>query len=356
LEKLDSRAETVVEERLTAAQDDHEAPMDDDNLHDILARRGLSAEELKDENAAGFNESSVGAWGEDEDMMDDVMDPSESTAHAQDEESQGEPLELAEEVGLSKEADDDVPAQTVSKEQEPNPAPVSENNLQKDEEEVKPQPPPPDESKGGDTTQDQAKEVSEKATNTPPSSSGSSSGGPPPTSGFSTQPPPPPPPKPTSKPTSPTPPRYGTTAAYKSSTTNVVSKKELVEAQKEARTLRRHVVSLNTELEAAESELSAQRVELERAAERMEKDRLRTKEEKEKLVKQHAEEFKTLKAQQEQALKEKQARMEEQMKTYRNQMIEMEDLRKQEGGDWNKELEQAIDRVQEMNQQVDQLE
>jgi hypothetical protein len=88
----------------------------------------------------------------------------------------------------------------------------------------------------------------------------------------------------------------------------------------------------------------------------MEKDRLRTKEEKEKLVKQHAEEFKTLKAQQEQALKEKQARMEEQMKTYRNQMIEMEDLRKQEGGDWNKELEQAIDRVQEMNQQVDQLE
>jgi hypothetical protein len=52
----------------------------------------------------------------------------------------------------------------------------------------------------------------------------------------------------------------------------------LRDTQKESHTLRRHVVTLNNQLEHAETKLKAQRIELERAAERMEKDRARHKE------------------------------------------------------------------------------
>jgi chromosome segregation ATPase len=128
------------------------------------------------------------------------------------------------------------------------------------------------------------------------------------------------------------------------------------EAQKEARTLRRHVVSLNEQLEAAENEIQAQRKELERAAERMEKDRVRTKEEKEASQKRHAQEVALLKAQSEQTLKEQQARFEEQLEGYRKRLAEEENKRKQEGGDWNKEIAQAIDREQEMRNAVSSLE
>jgi hypothetical protein len=138
-----------------------------------------------------------------------------------------------------------------------------------------------------------------------------------------------------------------------------LSKKELMEAreaQKEARTLRRHVVSLNSQLEAAEAEIQAQRVELERAVERMEKDRLRTKEAQEKTKTGHAEEVKALKQQQDQSIREKQSHFEEQMETQRRQMMEMETRRKQEGGDWNKELASTMEREQGMNRSVAMLE
>jgi hypothetical protein len=131
---------------------------------------------------------------------------------------------------------------------------------------------------------------------------------------------------------------------------------DMKEAQKEARTLRRHVVSLNEQLEAAENEIQAQRKELERAAERMEKDRVRTKEEKEASQKRHAQEVALLKAQSEQTLKEQQARFEEQLEGYRKRLAEEENKRKQEGGDWNKEIAQAIDREQEMRNAVSSLE
>jgi chromosome segregation ATPase len=128
------------------------------------------------------------------------------------------------------------------------------------------------------------------------------------------------------------------------------------EAQKETRTLRRHVVSLNEQLEAAENELQAQRKELERAAERMEKDRIRNKEEKDSTQKRHAQEIALLKTQQEKVLKEQQMRFEEQLEGYRQKLVEEENRRRQEGGDWNKEMTHIIDREQEMRQKVSVLE
>jgi hypothetical protein len=131
---------------------------------------------------------------------------------------------------------------------------------------------------------------------------------------------------------------------------------EMKEAQKEARTLRRHVVSLNEQLEAAKYELQAQRKELERAAERMEKDRVRSKQEKEASLKQHAQELSLLKSQYETTLKEQQIRFEEQLEGYRQKLSEEECKRKQEGGDWTKEMAQAFDREKAMRQKVDALE
>jgi hypothetical protein len=131
---------------------------------------------------------------------------------------------------------------------------------------------------------------------------------------------------------------------------------ERKEAQKEARTLRRHIVSLNDQLETAESELQAQRKELERAAERMEKDRSRHKEEKEVSQKQNGKEITVLTAQHEKSLKEQQARFEEQLERYRKKLSDEEKRRKQEGGDWDKEISNAIDREHDMQQTLNLLE
>jgi hypothetical protein len=128
------------------------------------------------------------------------------------------------------------------------------------------------------------------------------------------------------------------------------------EAQKECRTLRRHVVSLNAELEACEAEIQAQRTELERAADRMEKDRIRQKEEKERLVTRHAEELKGLKSQHDQTIAEIKKRSEQQVEEARVRMKEIEQRRMQEGGDWNKEMENALHREQEAVRRMANLE
>ena len=131
---------------------------------------------------------------------------------------------------------------------------------------------------------------------------------------------------------------------------------ERKEAQKEARTLRRHIVSLNDQLEIAESELQAQRKELERAAERMEKDRVRHKEEKDASQKGKDEEITQLKTQNEKSLKGQQAKFEEQLERYRKKLLDEEQRRKLEGGDWNKEMSNAIDREHEIKQTLNLLE
>lgn len=124
------------------------------------------------------------------------------------------------------------------------------------------------------------------------------------------------------------------------------------EAQKEARTLRRHVVALNGELETVEAETKAQRSELERAGERMEKDRARAKEEKDRLIARHTEEMKALKKQNELVMEELSVRNEKLVEEARNQLREVEQRRKEEGGDWTKELVGAIEREQEAQRKL----
>ena len=131
---------------------------------------------------------------------------------------------------------------------------------------------------------------------------------------------------------------------------------ERKEAQKEARTLRRHIVSLNDQLESAESELQAQRKELERAAERIEKDRLKNEREKGESLKRSSEEILSLKTQHAESLKDQQTRFEEQLERYRKKLSDEEKRRKEEGGDWDKEMSNAIDRERIMRQALNSLE
>lgn len=128
------------------------------------------------------------------------------------------------------------------------------------------------------------------------------------------------------------------------------------EAQKEARTLRRHVVSLNTHLEKAEAEMDAQRKELDRAAERLEKDRIRHKEEREKEKARHAEEIKAAKLQANEILQQTKQNAEEQLENQRKELRIAEERRMQEGGDWNKEMATAVQREKEMSVQLAAME
>ena len=131
---------------------------------------------------------------------------------------------------------------------------------------------------------------------------------------------------------------------------------QLREAQKESRTLRRHVVSLNSQLETAEAEVQAQREELERAAERMEKDRMRSKQERDAERARNAAEIDVLKKNHERAQSEAKRQADALLDETRKQLKEQEHKRMQEGGNWNKELEDVIAREQETLQKLVMLE
>ena len=128
------------------------------------------------------------------------------------------------------------------------------------------------------------------------------------------------------------------------------------EAEKELRKLRRHVVKLNSELEAAESEVDAQRTELERAAERMERDRTRNKEEKERVARERKEEREAAAAEHKAALDAMAARHAERIADMEEQVRRANEAREQEGGDWNKELEDALERERDVVKKMMELE
>jgi flagellin-like hook-associated protein FlgL len=118
----------------------------------------------------------------------------------------------------------------------------------------------------------------------------------------------------------------------------------LGQAQKEVRTLRRHVVALNNQLEGAEREVVAQRNELEQAAERMTKDTARHKEERERERTTHQSQVQTLRSEHDAALQAQRAKYEALLEESRSQLKAVEDRRRQEGGNRDKELADALDR------------
>jgi membrane-associated HD superfamily phosphohydrolase len=164
---------------------------------------------------------------------------------------------------------------------------------------------------------------------------------------------PPPPPRP---PPNKQPPKPATAPVPVRVDPNPALVKEAREAQKEVRTLRRHVVSLNKQLEAVEEEVTAQRKELEQAAERMVKDRFKAKVERDNERKRHADELKALKEQHDKTFQEQKARMDQQLVEMSKRLKETEETRLQEGGNWDKELHDAIQREQTLARKNSALE
>lgn len=132
-------------------------------------------------------------------------------------------------------------------------------------------------------------------------------------------------------------------------------KQELKKAQLETRQLRKHVMQLNEELESSEAEVKAQQEELARAAERMEKDRHRANEERDELLDEQEEELENQKQQYEKELKEQKERYEDQLEDLEERLANVENKRMQEGGDFNKELEDIIQREREAIKKVNSL-
>jgi len=131
---------------------------------------------------------------------------------------------------------------------------------------------------------------------------------------------------------------------------------EADDANKESRKLRRNVVKLNADLDAAERELEAQRMELERAAMRMEKDRQRFKEEKQHMEWEQKEEMKRASEEHRLSTEVVAASHVEQLSCMDDRIKRAEVARVKEGGDMSMELTESAARERETLKKVLSLE
>ncbi|GAX23263.1 hypothetical protein FisN_21Hh052 [Fistulifera solaris] len=136
-----------------------------------------------------------------------------------------------------------------------------------------------------------------------------------------------------------------------SSVTNANKSKAIKKLKEENQRLQQLQVALEKsnaelqdELEHARAELTAQHVELQLAAERMEKDRIRNKEDREELLEEQEEELQQQKEEYDQQLAEQKEYYENELRELRKRLQQEEHKRLEEGGDWTKELEDALQR------------
>jgi hypothetical protein len=119
---------------------------------------------------------------------------------------------------------------------------------------------------------------------------------------------------------------------------------EVLILSKEARTLRRHLATLNEQLAAADKEVGAQRLELENAAQRIEKDQMKYKQDIQTLQNKHTIEIQQIKQSHQESITAIQAQAQSQIESLKKDIHNLHQQRQQEGGDWNKELEDAFHR------------
>lgn len=122
------------------------------------------------------------------------------------------------------------------------------------------------------------------------------------------------------------------------------TKIELATSQVETMKLDKEAKSLKIQLEAANSEIHAQGEELRRAGERMEKDRKLAQDEREELLDEQDEEIDQLKELHTTEINNRKSSYERQITELTSRLQVEESLRMQEGGDWTKELEDAVGR------------
>lgn len=119
---------------------------------------------------------------------------------------------------------------------------------------------------------------------------------------------------------------------------------ELKTSQTLIQSLQTQNQALQTKLEAAHTEILAQSDELRRAGERMEKDRIRAQEEREDLLDEQDEELEQLNQRHQQEMDTMRKQYEAQVADLTNQLHAEETKRRQEGGDYTQELQDAIER------------
>lgn len=136
----------------------------------------------------------------------------------------------------------------------------------------------------------------------------------------------------------------GSTAAPKSNNTPAIAPTTSAAHMKELRKLRRHVLQLNSDLEAAEREIDAQRQELERAGSRLERDRSRHKQEKEASEASHKAEVAALKTSHERALLTVKEANDLKLSEMEERVKRAEQQRAKEGGERDAELADALER------------
>jgi hypothetical protein len=136
-----------------------------------------------------------------------------------------------------------------------------------------------------------------------------------------------------------------------SSVTNANKSKAIKKLKEENQRLQQLQVALEKsnfelkyELEHARAELTAQHEELQLAAERMEKDRIRNKEDREELLEEQEEELQQQKEDYDHRLAEQKEYYENELREMRKRLQQEEHKRLEEGGDWTKELEEALQR------------
>lgn len=329
LEKLDDKAEKVVDEKLLLAkgQDDEEdASFENMRVATILAARGLNDTEEDDGKpvAAVTDEQENVFEGFNEELT--VTDETTKVPMYLDETL----TESAEQKNTAAEVTDDPTAlkgEDFAIASEPSTDEITETPPEKEADTA-------EETETNSTQVDPTTEGTQAdaaLVETPPSTAGSIKA--PVVAPKSLMPPPRPP---VNRTASPTP--------------------QLRQAQKESRTLRRQVLQLHSQLERAEAEIQAQRDELDRAAERIEKDRARHKTDREAATARHQAEMEVLKDSHDKTLREAKSRADALLEETRQQLRDLEQRHVQEGGDWNKELGSAVEREQEMMQRFALLE
>jgi len=123
--------------------------------------------------------------------------------------------------------------------------------------------------------------------------------------------------------------------------------KELKASNAENKKLEKQVAELDSQLRAANSEIHAQGEELRRAGERMEKDRRLAQEEREELLDDQDEEIEQLKALHSSEIDALKTNYEKQLDDIKEKLESEVARRAQEGGNWNKEYDNAVNREQE---------
>jgi chromosome segregation ATPase len=129
------------------------------------------------------------------------------------------------------------------------------------------------------------------------------------------------------------------------------SKKSIQDGQR----LTKLTATLEAQLEAAQAEMQAQQDELQRAAETMQQERLRNQEEHEDLLDDHDDQVEKLTAEHEARFEKQENMYQEQLANLQGRVQQQEEKRMQEGGDWTKELEDALARERDALKRLDEV-